>query len=365
MILLLYLLIGLTSLTLAKNAATVSQAEYWPAEDWRTASPEQHNLNKDKLTALVNKIHQENAYKDIHSLLIVKDGYLILEEYFTSYDKDDIHTLQSVTKSIASTLVGCALQHGFIKSLDQPVISFFPEYQSFDNLTEDKKAITLQHALTMQTGMAWFGESHLGALNRYQGDKMKFVLDYKMDRPPGEKWYYNSGIAVLLGGLLKNATGMRTQDFADKYLFAPLGIKASRWSSHRDIPHTGGGLYLKPRDMAKIGYLYLKDGVWQGKRILPEGWVAEATKRHVPIASKRNEYTAGYGYMWWILPFERHNMEKTDRQDIYTAYGYMGQFIFVIPELNMVAVFTGGSTRWPGEIQPFDLLYAFILPAAN
>jgi hypothetical protein len=236
-------------------------------------------------------------------------------------------------------------------------------YDTFLNHDAHKKAMTLRHALTMQTGMAWFGESHLGSMNRFQGDKIEMVLDYEMDRAPGEKWYYNSGIAVLLGGLLQNATGMSTQDFADKFLFEPMGIEERRWHSHRGIPHTGGGLHLRPRDMAKIGYLYLKDGVWAGRRLLPEGWVADATRRQVSQVAKRTEYTAAYGYMWWVLPFERHNMAATDRRDIYAAYGYMGQFIFVVPELDMIAVFTGGASRWPGELRPFDLLYDYILPS--
>ncbi len=341
------------------------ERDYWPTTAWRTALLSAHGLDESLLNQLVDKITSGDPYRAIHSLLIVKNGYLVFEKYFAGYDKDDLHTLQSVTKSIASTLVGAAIQNGFIQSLDQKVLSFFPEYETVANLDENKRVMNLRHALTMQTGMAWFGEKHLGPLNRFSGDKMKFVLDYEMDRPPGEKWYYNSGIAVLLGGLLQNATGMGTIEFADKFLFQPLGVSERRWYSHRGIPHSGGGLHLRPRDMTKIGFLFLNDGAWDGKRILPEGWVEEATQRHVPFAEKKSEYTAAYGYMWWVLPYERHNLDKREKQDFFAAYGYMGQFIFVIPEHDMVVVVTGGAQRWPDEIRPFDFLYRFILKAVE
>ncbi|NIR52312.1 serine hydrolase [candidate division KSB1 bacterium] len=338
---------------------------YWPTQSWRTGHPADHGLNERSLRQLVRKIEKGGKNRGIHSLLIVKDGYLVMEEYFHGSD-EDIHTLQSVTKSITSTLVGAAIHHGFIQSLDQKVLSFFPEYDDIKHLDENKAAITLRHALTMQTGMAWYGESHLRPLNRYHGDRMKYVLDYKMDRSPGEKWYYNSGIAILLGGLLENAANMNTADFAYQYLFEPLGIYAREWYSYRNIPHTGGGLDLKPRDMARIGYLYLRDGIWENKRIVPENWVTEATRRHVPRARKLKGLPPfGYGYMWWLAPLDKNDTDTSKPAEIYMAWGYMGQFIFVIPKYDMVVVFTGGSTFPVGEFQPIHLLYDEILPSID
>ena len=224
--------------------------------------------------------------------------------------------------------------------------------------------MTLKHALTMRTGQAWTGELHLGALNRFSGDKMKYVLDYKMEGPPGERWYYNSGIAILVGGLIQNATDMNTKDFASKYLFDPLGITSYRWVGHRDIPHTGGGLYLTPQDMAKIGYLYLRNGKWDTDQILPEGWVNEATTRHVNSTQNIVGISPiSYGYMWWLLP-----LNKSDTTDqtagIYMAYGHWGQFIFVIPKYDMIVVWTNNSSAsYSEEIKPISLLYDYVLPA--
>ena len=300
---------------------------YFPKESWRTDSPENQGLDEKKIQSFIGQLRTGKIQRPISSFLVVKNGYLIVEEFFGRHNSGQAHTMQSVTKSITSTLVGVAIQNGHIDNLDQAVISFFPEYDQINNLDKRKKKMNLRHALTMQTGQAWTGESHLGALNSYSGDKMKYVLDYKMETDPGKKWYYNSGIAILLGGLLQNATGMNTEEFAQEYLFKPLGIEGAYWQwGHRGIPHTGGGLFLKPSDMARIGYLYLRDGCWDGEQILPEGWVAEATTRHVDYAETIADIPAGYGYMWWIVP----GLEK-NQDDISMAYGHWGQFIFIIP----------------------------------
>ncbi len=339
-----------------------NQMDYWPTDGWRESTPNEVELNQAILDDLVNELEGETYYKNIHSLLIIKDGYLVLDKYFDKYPKDDTHTLQSVTKSITSTLIGAAIQQKFIKDLDQKIISFFPEYKSIANMDANKKAMTLKHALTMRTGQAWYGERHLGALNRDPGDRMKHVLDYKMAGNPGEKWYYNSGIAVLLGGLFENATKMNTEKFADDYLFHPLGIEKRKWYSHKGIPHTGGGLGLRPQDLAKIGYLFLNDGVWGNQRILPEGWVSEATSRHVQATTSLKQHKTGYGYMWWLFPLDK---QQKNSGDFYAGYGYMGQFLFVIPQYQMIVVVNGGTKSYMDEIKPIEFVYKYILKSVK
>lgn len=337
---------------------------YFPKAEWRTASPHSQGFDEKQLDRFINELKEGKILKPVSSVTIIKNGYLVLHETFGNYNSDQPHTLQSVTKSITSTLVGVAIQNGFIEDLDQKVLYFFPEYDDIDNIDLNKEKMNLEHALTMRTGQAWTGESHLDALNRYSGDKMKYILDYKMETEPGINWYYNSGIAVLLGGLLQNATGMNTKDFSEAYLFKPLNITNARWSwSHRGIPHTGGGLYLKPTDMARIGYLYLRNGIWDGKQILPEWWVEKATTRHVISTDiKSGKSNISYGYMWWLMSLDR-TKEHTQPAEIFMAYGHWGQFIFVIPKYDMVIAWTNDSSAsYPEEKLPISLLYEYLLP---
>jgi len=165
---------------------------------------------------------------------------------------------------------------------------------------------------------------------------------------------------------VQNVTKQNTKDFAQKYLFEPLNIKSARWSwGHRGIPHTGGGLYLKPTDMARIGYLYLRNGQWAGKQILPKWWVKQATRRHVPFAEKISGVRTGYGYMWWLLPLDKSD-SSDKRNDIYMAYGHWGQFIFVIPKYDMIVIWTNDSSAtYAEEIKPIELLYDYVLPVIN
>lgn len=345
------------------NCQSYSQnkEDYFPKSVWRTSTPNEQGLDQAKIIEFIKKLRNEKLQEPITSFLIVKNGYLIVEETFGDYNGEEPHTLQSVTKSIASTLVGVAIQNGFIKSLDQKVLDFFPEYKIIENLNAHKKSMNLQDVLTMRTGQTWTGEEHLHSLNRYDGDRMKYVLDYEMEMQPGKKWYYNSGIAVLLGGLLQNATKMNTKKFAQKYLFDPMNIKKVRWhGDHNGIPHTGGGLNLRPIDMAKIGYLYLRNGMWEDKQLVPDWWVKEATQVHVPNTNFPN---VGYGYMWWLMPLNESET-LSNNAEIIMAYGHWGQFIFVIPLYDMVVVFTNNSSAsYEDELRPVTFLDEYVLPA--
>ena len=343
----------------------ISQETYFPKREWRTSSPAAQGLNEQRINSFIFLLENKQIQRPISSFLIIKNGYLVVNKTFGSYNTNKAHTLQSVTKSITATLVGAAIQKGHIISLNQKILSFFPMYSDLKNLNDNKKAMDLEDALTMRTGQAWTGESHLSALNRYKGDKMKYVLDYKMAGPPGKKWHYNSGIAILLGGLLQNATGMTTQNFAEESLFKPLHIENARWSwSHRGIPHTGGGLFLTPSAMAKIGYLYLQNGKWSGKQILPDWWVKKATTRHVPFAESISGVSKiSYGYMWWLMGSDK-NSSTTSPVEVYMAYGHWGQFIFILPKHDMVVIFTNNnSASYPEEIKPISLLYDYVIPA--
>jgi CubicO group peptidase (beta-lactamase class C family) len=254
------------------------------------------------------------------------------------YRKGPLHTMQSVSKSVTSTLIGIAKGEGALADLDAKALPFF---EGFRTRSDDPRfrSITLRNLLTMTSGIAWDETTvdytdprNSCAAMEASENWVQFVLDQKMASEPGEKFVYSSGVTELLGQILKKTTGKDPDDYARERLFGPLGIEAWYWKkTPTGLSDTEGGLYLTARDLAKIGYLYLKDGVWEGERILPQGWVAEAVAPLVTASGDRK-----YGFQWWLLPNEGSKDSWTP-----AALGYGGQFLFVVPEHDLIAVFTG------------------------
>jgi CubicO group peptidase (beta-lactamase class C family) len=322
-------------------------------------------LNAGILSDLVARIRKGEEYPDIHSLLIVRNGFLVVEEYFAGYGADDLHTIQSVTKSITSALIGIAIDRGKIRGVTEKVLGFFPEHRDAGNVDARKAALIIEHLLTMRTGTDFHESPYRGSPLQHMNDLgkgwIRFVLDSAMIREPGTAFQYDSGGVILLAGILRKTTGLQADAFADKHLLEPLGISRSRWHRAGDgVPHTGGGLHLRPRDMAKFGLLYLRRGRWEDRRILPERWVEASSKRHVAAVSPRGR--TGYGYLWWILPLSR---DGSGSGDLYAAMGHMGQYIFVVPQHEMVAVVTAGTSSYADQRKPIEFLYSHILEAAR
>ena len=344
-------------------------------DGWPTASLAEVGIDEMKIGEAIERIH-DDTYQNIHSVLIVKDGKLVFEEYFsgytwdyngdqfrgelTDYGADTIHNLASVTKSFTSALVGIAIDHGFIQGVDEKVFAFFPEYASLND--ESKDGITLYHLLTMTSGLEWNGmEVPLSDTNNdlvqlfIVSDPEEYILAKPVVDEPGTKWYYNGGGTNLLGEVIREATGLRMDDFAEKYLFAPLGITDYEWDHiNPDMIHASGNLELRPRDMAKLGYLFLNGGVWKGELIVSEKWVTESTQKHASPS-----WADGYGYQWWLKTFHAGSTSV----DSFYAAGWGGQRIMVFPSLDMVVVFTGGNYV---EDEPVDeIITRYILPAVR
>jgi CubicO group peptidase (beta-lactamase class C family) len=315
---------------------------------------------------LVKRIRR-NSISGIDSLLIVRNGYLVSESYFNGWGRDDLHTLQSDTKSITSLLVGIARQQGLISSIDQKVLSFFPEYDRIKKLDERKAAMSLRDLLTMRTGFNWSEDPYEGSplfqLNNCVCDWLKFTLDWGMREFPGTRFEYNSGGVILLGGVIRNVSGIPTDTFAKRYLFDPLGITGVRWYYGRpdNLPHMGGGLNLRPLDMAKIGYLVLRRGRWESGQVVSEDWIAESLQHSVAFPRTFAGRPVDYGYLWWLLHLDGAGGEGPDA-DIYTAAGAQGQWIFVIPRYDMVVVSTGSTPQFDKAV---DFLYSDILRAVQ
>jgi CubicO group peptidase (beta-lactamase class C family) len=328
------------------------------------STPEEQGLNGTALKKVVQDIPGNSGTAKIDSLLVVRNGYLILEEYFNGYTRKGTHTQQSVSKSFTSAAIGIAIDKKIIKGVTQNILNFFPEVKYIKNLDERKRKIKLIDLLTMRSGTDYHErgpDSPHFQLNRLPGGWDLFYLNRPMINEPGTTFLYDSGGVILMSKILKNLTGMHADKFMEKYLFAPLGIEQAFWFKNSEgHPHTGGGLSIRPLDMAKFGFLFLRKGKWGGRQVISEKWVKESFKMRVNFNKSRGPFDVGYGYLWWILrPAPKSN------NYIYAAKGFMGQYIFLIPEYDMVVVFTGSSRTGSGMRKPIELLYQRLLPAAK
>lgn len=336
------------------------------AFEWQRSTPGAQDLDPMKLDRLVIEIRSGDEYPDIHSLLILRNGYLVVEEYFDGYDAESMHTLQSVSKSFTSALIGIAIELGVIKSVNQKILGFFPELENIENLDDRKRAIRLEDILTMRTGTDYHEEgpdSPHYQLNALSTGWDTFYLNRPMIADPGTTFQYDSGGVILLSSILKNLTGMHADTFADRYLFNHLNITRTYWYKNSEgHPHTGGGLHLSPRDMAKFGLLYLRGGMWEGRQIIPAHWIEESSKLHVQFDMSEGSQFMGYGYLWWIL---RPDPSGEKGKNIYAAIGLNAQYIFIVPEHDMVIIVTGGTRTKEAMYKPVDFLYSDVLSAVR
>ncbi|MHC4140394.1 MAG: serine hydrolase domain-containing protein [Planctomycetota bacterium] len=328
-------------------AGTHTRAAPWPTRSWPVSSPAEQGLQTATLNELVQLIREGEQFPDIHGVLVARNGYLVLEEYFAGYDADDIHMLQSVSKSFTSAIIGIAIEQELIAGVEEPVLDFFPEHDGIENLDDRKRAMTLEDLLTMRSGTDYHERGP---------DSPHFQLN-RMAR-----FQYDSGGVILMSSLIKARTGEHADTYMEEHLFAPLGIERQRWYRNAEgHPHMGGGLHLTSRDMAKFGLLYLRQGKWEDQQVVPSDWVEASFRRHVEFASQGHPFV-GYGYLWWILPPADEN---GDHPDILAACGFRAQYIFVIPEHEMVVVVTGGTHNRTDQGNPVRFLYSHILPAVE
>lgn len=352
------------------------------ADGWETGSLEAAGLDPAPLARLMNDLESHPGHL-VHSILIVRDGRLVFEEYFSGrthptfgeepvrFDKDTWHSLSSVTKSLAATALGVAIDRGFIHGVDEPVLAFFP---GLEDLNAGQKAdLTLEDLVTMTAGLEWDESTHsfrdprndliawLNLTRHTTGDPVRAVLERPLVAAPGAHFNYNGGLTNVLGQAIQNATGRRLDDFVRDRLFAPLGIDQVWWWLLRDdFVYASGDIALRPRDLARVGLLYLNDGVWNGERILSSEWVEASARTHTPFSPSDygDSGTAGYSYGWWTLTSEYG-------PDAFAAWGWGGQKLIVLPGLDMVVVFTGGSYWDSPRLRPHQMMTRNVLPAVR
>lgn len=299
----------------------------WPTKSWAVSTPEEQGLDSAGLARLIEIVGARRQ----DSLMIVRHGKIVADAYYAPYVKDVSHDLRSVTKSITGTLSAIAVRDGFLDSADHPVIDYFSDRQ-ISNVDDNKKAMTVQSLLDMTSGIEWLEKAYTPdepLMRMYASpDRTAFVLNQPMSGAPGAKFYYNSGNPYLLSALITKKTGRSAFDFAKQQLFEPLGISSAKWGDVDAQGVTDGeaGLSLAPHDMAKIGYLYLHNGAWDGKQIIPSSWVDRARAGKVTAT-----FGFHYGNLWWSLP----------EKGAYMAQGRHSQLILVLPKLDIVAVMTG------------------------
>jgi CubicO group peptidase (beta-lactamase class C family) len=316
---------------------------YWPTQEWRSATPEELGMDVLFLQQMFEYI-QDQAL-NIHGVVVVRYGYIAAEKYYAPYNQSAPHAIYSCTKSVMSALIGIALAEGLIDDLDQDVLSFFPEL-TFANVNAWKEKMKLANLLTMQSGLSWQDGMPTYIEMGAQEDVIHYVLDRSMVAEPGSEFNYCSGCSHLLSIIVQRIASEGTLAFAKSRLFDPLGITDVVWElDRRGTPNGGWGLALTPRDMAKIGYLYLREGIWDGNQIIPAGWVRESTGQQVAI-----EDGLGYGYQWWVYPLS----------GLYAARGYQQQAIFVHPELDLVVVITAKIDDLPGDIL-LDMVEEYVI----
>jgi CubicO group peptidase (beta-lactamase class C family) len=342
-------------------------------DGWSLSRPEDQGLDAALICAIGPRLE---AWKEanVHAIVVARHGALVYERYFTgedqlwgkplgrvSYNAGMVHDVRSVTKSVTSLVVGIALDRGWVKNLETPVLSFFPEYADLRNPERDR--ITLRHLLMMSTGLVWdesipYSNPDNSENRLYEAaDPYRYVLERPIAEPPGKAFNYVTGAPNLLGAVLKKATGNPFDILAKETLLDPLGIADSNWQhfDNGDVM-AGGGLRLRPRDLAKIGQVVLAHGLWNERQIVPAAWIEESTK---PRLNAYSMYF--YGYFWWL----GRSLVDGRQVDWIAGRGYGGQRLYIVPSEDIVIVVMAGryDTSPLQEIVGTSLLSRNVLPA--
>ena len=345
------------------------------ADGWERAAPASAGLDPALLDSMTRAIERQQ-YPNVHALLIVKDERLVYERYFAGtdvrrgvgplghvvFDDTTRHDLRSITKSVTSALVGIAIDAGLLGSIDQPVFDLFPEHA--DLATPEKRRTTLRHLLTMSSGLAWNeAVSYADTSNderrmNRSTDPVRFVLGRPLADAPGTVFNYSGGSSQLLAAAVQRAARRPLLDYAREVLFGPLGITDVEWvHDSSDVPSAASGLRMRPVDLAKFGLLYLDQGRWHGRQVIPAAWVEATRTRQLDLpAADSDGGRHGYTLQWW------HSVFATARGEIevLTAAGNGGQNIFVVPEFGMVVTILGGRYD-AGDFLTEDILLDHVI----
>ena len=344
------------------------------SDGWETASLDDVGMDAALLEELVNTLYGTRDHL-VHGIVIIRHGKLVFEQYFPGlahpilgaypvvFARDSLHVQSSATKSFTSALLGIAIDRGFIQGVDQKVSDFFPEFPWL--ATGEKAELTLEHMITMSAGLLWdqIGypildpRNDIGVFQR-ASNPWELYLSRPLLTTPGEHFHYSEACINVVGEAIKRASGSRLDHFAEQFLFTPLGIDRF-WMylvwGHEDRIWASGDLMVRPRDMAKLGQLYLQGGVWDGEQIVPADWVARSGLPYHTF-SRRADGDVGYGYAWWVK-------DEDFGSGTHHASGWGDQRIFVMPEYDMVVIHTGGSYYERPSIYGYEVVLDYVIPS--
>ena len=349
------------------SIADLLAVDYTPLirEDWGVSTPAEQGLDP----MLVAKMYYYAAQLEtLYSLLVVKNGYLIAEDYFNAGSVEQKDRLQSVTKSYTSALVGIALEQGYLSSVDQKMLDFFPEVA--DQITDPRKEqITIRELLQMRSGYPWEETDPALWDGLLSGHYPPLIEEFPLIADPGTEFNYSNLSSNWLGIIVDRATGTNLKAYAEENLFSPLGVEAGEWGTDAEGHNNGcGDLHLTARDAAKFGLLYLNDGEYEGNQVIPANWVHDSLQRYSEDINVTGGFPAnwglsfrdvGYGYQWWSARVGEHHFDL--------AWGHGGQLIVLVDEFDMVIVVTAypfylehTSESWKHELANVNLVGEFI-----
>lgn len=340
------------------NPRTTKEYNYTPPkhqeDQWAVSSLERQSIDRSLIDSLTYAIMKEK-YPDVHSLLIARNDSLVYEEYFYTFNSKFRQNIQSVTKSFVSALTGIALSKGEIRNINDPLCRYLTGYQELA-CNDQNKSITLHQLLSMSTGIEWdeatydYGDPRNS--NSYEGDPFKYLFaKTRSDQPV---FAYNSLNHSTMNAVLKTATHLDNSTEITSRLLVPLGINSNYLG--KEEYGVLGDIELTPRDMMKLGELYLQNGKWNGREVVPHSWVNESTS--TKIAARPG---LGYGYFWWTRDFNWK--EKVVKS--FFAWGYGGQYIFVIPDLQLVVTLTGSYWTTDPKNHVMEMMENYIIPSCN
>lgn len=299
---------------------------YYPTKGWKKESPEKHGISTEVVNTLNNIIRED--FPHLKSVLIVKNGSIIYEKYRKGYSENSLHETACIFKSFLSAVIGIALQNNLIRSVETKVVDIFPDDMP-ENIDENFYKITVRHLLTKTSGIQWPPKGYqFPEDKRFNGIRLPFSLKIKDE--PGKTFEYKPDPQILFY-IIEKLSGMDFTSYADRNLFSPLGIKDYLWNSNF---YEDECLLMKTRDIAKLGYLYLNDGLWENHQLISPEYIQESTSGHVHANFPEN---SPYGYLWWITNFEKHN--------VFCAGGFGGQGLYIIPDLQLIFVITSDMDK--------------------
>lgn len=345
------------------------------AFDWQPIAPAEAGFASDLGARLDQLVADRRAWR-LHGVVITRAGRLVLERYFEGADETwgrplgrvvfgptTLHDLRSVTKSIVGLVYGVALAEGKVPAPDQPLMASFPEYA---DLAADprRQRLTIAHVLTMTLGLEWNEDipyenpANSERAMEVAPDRYRFILERAIVAEPGTRWTYGGGATALLGRLIAKGTGQSLEDYARAVLFDPLGIGATEWIKGGDgVASAASGLRMTPRDLARIGQLMLNGGQWEGRRVVPAAWLETSLKVHATVDEFRR-----YGYHWYSGEFGFGTPPGARKARWIGAFGYGGQRLFVLPDLDIAVAITGGNYADPDQwIPPIRVMREVVL----